>query len=270
VPNEAEGSVADGGGAVGVTGLMRSIAAVDGRHLPVEGTLNFRDAGGYPTGGGVVAWRTLLRSDALHRVGQAGFDQLTGLGLQTVLDLRVPDEVQFSPSPVDQLAETGTRVFHLSLVGPDFSEIPPDLEGVYRFIVDRRGRAIGSAIKSLAAPGALPALVHCTAGKDRTGIVVAFTLAAIGVSDEIIAADYALSSLYLDPQLTPAIGRISADTGLDEQVTQAMMASPPELIMKVLDRARDQAGSVEGYLAHHGVTQAELAALKKVLVTANH
>lgn len=263
--------MADGRGEVGVTDLMRSIAAVDGRHLPVEGTLNFRDAGGYPTGdGGVVAWRTLLRSDALHRTGLAGFDQLAELGLQTVLDLRVPEEVQFAPSPTDQLAETGTRVFHLSLVGADFSEIPPDLEGVYRFIVDRRGQAIGSAIKALAAPGALPALVHCTAGKDRTGIVVAFTLAAMGVSDEIIAADYALSSLYLDPQLTPAIGRISADTGLDEQVTQAMMASPPELILKVLDRARQEAGSVEGYLARYGVTRTELAALKKVLVTANH
>ncbi len=255
----------------GVTDLMRSIAAVDGRHLSVDGTLNFRDAGGYPTsGGGVVAWRTLLRSDALHRVDDAGFAQLSALGLQTVLDLRVPEEVQFAPSPVDLLAETGTRVFHLSLVGADFSEIPPDLEGVYHFIVDRRGDAIGSAIKSLAAPGALPALVHCTAGKDRTGIVVAFTLSAMGVSDEIIAADYALSSLYLDPQLTPAIGRISADTGLDEQVTQAMMASPPELILQVLDRAREQAGSIEGYLGRHGVTQAELAALRKVLVTADH
>jgi protein-tyrosine phosphatase len=256
---------------VGVTDLMRSIAAVDGRHLPVQGTLNFRDAGGYPTGdGGVVAWRRLLRSDALHRVDAAGFDQLTDLGLQTVLDLRVPQEIQLAPSPVDRLAETGTRVFHLSLVGADFSEIPPDLEGVYGFMVDRRGQAIASAIKALAAPGALPALVHCTAGKDRTGIVVAFTLSAIGVSDEIVAADYALSSLYLDPQLTPAIGRISADTGLDEQVTQALMASPPGLILQVLDRAREQAGSVEGYLGRHGVTPAELAALKKVLVTADH
>lgn len=260
--------MADG---VSVTDLMRSIAAVAGRHLPVEGTLNFRDAGGYPAGdGGVVAWRTLLRSDALHRVSEAGFEQLTGLGLQTVLDLRVPEEVQSAPSPVDLLAETGTRVFHLSLIGDDFSELPMELEGVYQFVIDRRGDAIGSAIKALAAPGALPALVHCTAGKDRTGIVVAFTLAALGVSDEIIAADYALSSLYLDPQLTPAIGRISADTGLDEQVTQAMMASPPELILRVLDRARQQAGSVEGYLARHGVTQTELAALKKVLVTADH
>ena len=76
--------------------------------------------------------------------------------------------------------------------------------------------------------------------------MVAFTLSAMGVSDEIIAADYALSSLYLDPQLTPAIGRISADTGLDEQVTQAMMASPPELILQVLGPwAWRQAGSVE-------------------------
>jgi protein-tyrosine phosphatase len=135
-------------------------------------------------------------------------------------------------------------------------------------MVNRRGPAIGAAIKHLASPGALPGLVHCTAGKDRTGIVTAFTLSALGVPDEIIAADYALSSVYLIADQIAVIGQISADTGLGEQLTEALMASPPELIVRVLDRARAQAGSVAGYLAANGVTEADLDALRAVLVTA--
>jgi protein-tyrosine phosphatase len=246
--------------------LMRSIDT-DRRRVPVDGTLNFRDAGGYPVeGGGTIAWRTLFRSDALHNVGESGAGALAGLGLRTVIDLRVPEEIQIAPSPADDLAENGTRVFHLSLVGADFTELPAELEGVYSYIVDRRAAAVGAAIKSLAAPGALPALVHCTAGKDRTGIVIAFTLAAVGVPDPVIAADYALSSRYLDPEQTPVIGQIRANSGLGERLTETLMASPPQLILNSLRRARNQAGSIAGYLGRNGVTAAELSALKTALV----
>ena len=109
--------------------------------------------------------------------------------------------------------------------------------------------------------------MHCTAGKDRTGIVVAFALAAAGVPDEFVAADYALSSLYLDPQHTPTIGMVQESTGLGDRLTAALLASPPELIIRAIDRARQLAGSVADYLTQHGVTCAELAALRSALVT---
>jgi protein-tyrosine phosphatase len=247
--------------------LMRGIASERGRHLPISGTLNFRDVGGYPVaGGGVTAWRTLYRSDALHRVDDAGSAAIAGLGLKTVLDLRVLEELLIAQDPLSDFADQGIRTVHLSLVGQDFSELPPELDGVYTFFVDRRGRSIADAIKLLAKPGALPALVHCTAGKDRTGTVIAFALAAVGVSDELIAADYALSSMYLIAEQTAVIGQLSAATGLGEQFTEALLASPPELILRVLDRAREQAGSVAEYLVGNGVTEEELAALKAVLV----
>ncbi len=248
--------------------LMLGISGDSRRHLSVQGTLNFRDIGGYPVeGGGTTAWRTLFRSDALHRVDDDGSDAIAELNLKTVIDLRILEELMIAQSPLSDFADRGTRTLHLSLVGKDFSELPPELDGVYAFFIDNRGPAIGSAIKHLATPGALPGLVHCTAGKDRTGVVIAMTLAAVGVPDEVIAADYALSSMYLVSEGVAVIGQISADSGLTEQLIEAMMASPPDLILRTLDRARAKGGSIAGYLAGHGVTEAELAALKAALVT---
>ena len=250
-----------------VHGLIRHIRGAPGRHIAVSGTLNFRDTGGYPvTGGGVTAWRRLLRSDGLHRIDGDGLGQLGSLGLRTVLDLRTREETQIAPSPLDELAQAGALTMHVSLVGEDFDALPAELADIYDFFIDMRGAAIAAAIRSLARPGALPALVHCTAGKDRTGVVVAFALAAAGVPDEFVAADYALSSLYLDPAHTPTIGMVQESTGLGERLTAALLASPPDLIIRAIDRARRRAGSVADYLIEHGVTCAELTALRSGLV----
>lgn len=256
-------------GASDIAALIRDLAGDDGRLIPVPGTLNFRDAGGHQVeGGGTVARRTLFRSDALHRVGRAGSDMLAELNLKTVLDLRTIEELLVAESPLADFADRGTRTIHLSLVGPDFSELPPGLGDVYSFFVDRCGPAIAAAIKHLASPGALPGLVHCTAGKDRTGIVIAFTLAAVGVPDQVIVADYALSSMYLVAEQTAVIGQVSAAPGLDEQLMQTLMASPPDLMTRTLARAREQAGSIAGYLTSYGLTDADLAALRTALVKA--
>ena len=83
-------------------------------------------------------------------------------------------------------------------------------------------------MSELCAPAALPALVHCSAGKDRTGIVVALVLAALGVPDEVIAADYALSARYLDPERTPAIRQLQDSTGLGDALRLRLLASPPD------------------------------------------
>src|SRR5262249_22135975 len=90
--------------------LIRGMAGDSGRRMPVQGTLNFRDAGGYQVeGGGTVARRTLFRSDALHRVDEAGSDMLAELGLKTVLDLRTIEELLIAQSPLADFADRGTR-----------------------------------------------------------------------------------------------------------------------------------------------------------------
>jgi protein-tyrosine phosphatase len=73
--------------------------------------------------------------------------------------------------------------------------------------------------------------------------------------------------MFLVAEQTAVIGQLSADTGLGEQLTEALMASPPELMVRALDRARKQAGSVADYLVSNGVTEEDLNALKAALVT---
>ena len=235
-----------------------------GRHMPMTGLYNLREVGGYPTAdGGIVRWRTLFRSDALHRLDESGTAAIAALGLRTIVDLRTQMEVDVAPSA---LAGVTASTTHISLLTGDLQALPLELDAVYRYIIDACGKTVGEAIKILCAPEAFPALVHCSAGKDRTGIVVALILAVLGVPDEVIAADYGLSGGYLDQENTPAIGQVKASTGLGESLTNELLASPPALIGKVLAHIRVSWGSVDEYLLGHGLTAADLASLRAALV----
>jgi protein-tyrosine phosphatase len=235
------------------------------RRIAVPRCPNVRDLGGYPAAGGrTTRWRTLLRSGSLRPAGAEGAARLAEYGLATVLDLRTAREAGRAPSPPGVAARTQL----IALLSPVVRELPPGLPPVYQYLIEQRGDQLGQAISALAAPGALPALVHCAAGKDRTGVVIALTLAVLGVPDDIIAADYALSAGYLGAQAASVVGDVQARTGLDAQATAALLASPPELILAALARARAAGGgTVDGYLLAHGVTEAELAALRAGLAS---
>jgi len=242
-----------------VAGLMLA----DGRRIELAGTLNLRDLGGYPAAGGVVRWRTLLRSDALHMVDSGGVASLSELRLRTVVDLRTQFEANTAPSALDGLP---VRRQHISILSGDLQSLTLELDAIYRYMIDDRGDALAAAIKVLCAADALPALVHCSAGKDRTGVVIALVLAVLGVPDPVIAADYALSATYLDPDRTPAIGQVQASTGLGGDLTRTLLISPPALILDTLAWARAASGSVDRYLLDHGLRPEDLAQLRSALI----
>jgi protein-tyrosine phosphatase len=232
------------------------------RRILVPRCPNLRDVGGYRAAGGrTTRWRTLLRSGSLRPAGADAAAGLAEYGLRTVIDLRTAAEADRAPSPLGVAA----RTVLVPLLGPGVRGLPPGLEAVYRYVIEERGDQVGSAISALARPGTLPALVHCAAGKDRTGIVVGLVLAVLGVPDEIIAADYALSSGYLGAQAAAIVGDVQDRAGLDRQATADLLESPPKLILDVLARARAGAGSVDGYLLAHGVSAADLDALRASL-----
>lgn len=234
------------------------------RRISLRGTLNLRDLGGYPTSdGGTLRWRTLLRSDALHRLGDSGRAALAGLGLRTVVDLRTDEEAEQAPSALDG---TGAKVFHVPLFRAEaLGTLQPELAAVYRHMIDDRGAAIAEAVGRLSAEGALPGLIHCSAGKDRTGLVVALLLDVLGVPDEIIAADYAMSADYLDADTAQVMNRIRAISG-GQRMDLGLLGSPPELIRAALARVRDHAGSAAGYLTRHGLALDAIDRLRRGLV----
>jgi protein-tyrosine phosphatase len=241
---------------------IEELVAAPDRQIHLRGLFNLRDLGGYPTASGnAVAWGRLFRSDALSKLDRDDVELMAGLGLRTIVDLRTHVEAEAAPT----VSGLPAQITHLSLLIGDLQTLPIELSAIYHYMIDECGETIGQAVKLLCAEDAMPALVHCSAGKDRTGIVSALVLAFLGVPDELIAADYALSAINLDPESTPAIGQLQAATGLGERLTASLLASPPHLILEVLNRARANYGSVEDYLLANGVTEAELARLSASL-----
>jgi len=248
---------------------VRPPTAADGgppdRWIRLPGTTNLRDVGGYPgAGGGTIRWRTLLRSDALHRLDNSGRAALAGLGLRTVIDLRTGEEVMATSRGLDG---TGVRTYHVPVFDAGaIGRLPPELAAIYRYMIDDCGAAIAEAVGRLCAGNALPGLVHCTAGKDRTGLVAAIVLAVAGVPDEIIAADYSLSGTYLDPGAAAAISRIRAATGVGRWIDLGALGAQPRVIHEALAHIRARSGTVPGYLLQNGLTQGDIDTLRRALV----
>jgi len=168
---------------------------VPSRTLDFEGCVNFRDLGGYRTADGrTVAWRRLFRADGLHKLTGSDRAQLRDLGLTTVIDLRTLDEAaQRGSFPVDDVP---VRYVGLPLtdVLPATEDLPDWGEAAYvatRYgaMVSEGGPVLTEAIHVLADSGSLPAVMHCSAGKDRTGVLSALVLAFLGVPDETIVED---------------------------------------------------------------------------------
>lgn len=244
-------------------------ADVEQRHIPIEGTYNFRDIGGYRAGAGTTRWGVLYRSDALHNLTDTGVAALRGRGIGTVIDLRTIEERGKSPNRVAELSLTDVHapIFE-STGGSNTMGIELGLELVYDFIVDDRGESLAKAVGLIAAASG-PIVLHCTAGKDRTGMVIALALAAAGVSDDDVVADYAASQRYLYGEWADQTMSRLAAHGIEptEAARLFLAGTPPELMVRSLDRIRQRWGSVAEYLGAHGLGSTELAALTALLVT---
>ncbi|WP_061962536.1 tyrosine-protein phosphatase [Demequina flava] len=244
---------------------VNETGAAPQRRIELPGIFNLRDVGGYPTTTGSIRWRALLRSDAPARVGETGVKHLADAGVTRVVDLRSDDERLKSPS---DYAGSGIVEIHV----PVHSDAAPKVAGtgaqmlatVYELMVDESGLALVEALRGIAEAGPEgAALVHCTAGKDRTGVVIAMALELAGVDREIVLDDYTLSQEYLAgewaAQMRTAIA--AQFPGLPEDIDDLLVASPRELLAATLDRVEAAHGSVRDYLIAHGMTAAEIDTL---------
>lgn len=218
----------------------------EARTVAIPGVFNGRDLGGLDTARGPIRRGLLLRTGALNDLTPDGADVLARLGVRTVVDLRTADERANQPDRVREYP----RLAHISeLMIPllsDFEGSPDSPNGNYLFMVEHGAPNIGAVIARLAEPGALPALIHCAAGKNRTGLVVATLLNALGVPTEQIHADHLRNNDEAGPLKYPT-QTFALDTAL------ARMA--------------ETADSVEGFLGQNGVTPKALETLRCALLS---
>lgn len=233
------------------------------------GLYGFREVAGLPTTDG-----RRVRPGVLYRSGTPQFLSTdtawrlyTATRIRTVVDLRLPHEVDREGSgPLAELPVRHLRVpFQArNLVAPDSAVAPMDPEDPlvtsYLGYLDSEPTPIAVIVTELARPNALPALIHCTVGKDRTGAAVALLLDAIGVCRDAIAADYAAGAAEIAPAMERLRSMASYGDAIDIYPPEAWQA-PPEVAVRFLTAVDTRFGGVRALLARHGVDDATLAEL---------
>lgn len=240
------------------------------RLILLDGCLNFRDLGGYPTTDGRrVRWRQLFRSDALHLLSPADVTQLCDtLQIGDVLDLRSTAEVHTDGR--GPLAAHPIRFHHLPLFDGDTSarsERPAayTLADRYFLLAEFAKGPIARVITTLANTTA-PAVYHCAAGKDRTGVISAVLLGLLGVRDAIIVADYAATQENIDA----IINRLMATEGYQTMLSALppdTLHAQPETMVTFLQRVRLEYGSMHAYARSAGVSEQTIEQLEARLLT---
>ncbi|MER6300232.1 tyrosine-protein phosphatase [Kitasatospora sp. NPDC001539] len=221
--------------------------------IDIPGVRNFRDAGGV----GTLRRGVLYRSGSFHLLTEEGARRLKALGLRTVIDLRSPVELQVWP---DQRHDLDHETLSLPTLPANREDLdrpwPEDQAALYTFMPETAGPSLAAVIRRLAAPEALPAVVHCAVGKDRTGLTIAVLQSLLGASDADITTDFLRSNagLGLDRGPVPYI-----DEAGTERVSRPVGA---ELIASSLAWIRSHHGTVPAYLLAQGVTEAELDAVR--------
>lgn len=235
------------------------------RRLPLEGAPNFRDFGGYGAADGSVIRRGVLhRSGALSRLTEPDIGTLNGLGAWTIVDLRHEGERIAAPTPaalsaaaVHSLpmgsgngAAPVPRPALLTVPGASAGQAVEAIKASYRrFVHEYSERFAGLFDVLLAAPPG-PAVIHCTAGKDRTGISVALVLLALGVERDQIVADYCATRDYLDMAWRERmLAAMVGDPGqVNRGVANVMFDAHPDYIGASLAEMDERHGSPDAYL----------------------
>jgi protein-tyrosine phosphatase len=239
--------------------------------IELEGAHNARDMGGLRTAGGRTRAGVLLRSDALDALTRGDVERLTTeVALAHVVDLR--SSAERDERGRGRLGETGVRYTELEVIGPDdlerrraareaaFAAGRPPAEIMadgYAELLQLGAGAFVEGFRRIVEPGGAPVLVHCAAGKDRTGVMVALLLDVAGVERRQIIADYAAS----DGRMAPIIERLGAAASYERpaDAVQAFMlgalAPTMEHFVAHLDEQWDGGA---GFFLAHGVEEAAL------------
>lgn len=256
------------------------------RHLTLQNAYNFRDIGGLRTHDGRRVQKGLLyRSDALSRLASSDQEAIAGLGLKTVVDLRTESERKSAP---DRLGDDRRiRVVHHPMRDPAVPEsrwrmmielivrgrdidMGALLQRQYVAFAFDCGAALGAVVRLVAERAHLPLLIHCTAGKDRTGLVAAVILRMLGVSMDDVLDDHIATNELLRPafpHFEKTLRRMSMGRLTPEQIRPLLEARAEDLehVFRTID---ERHGSIEGWLEQVcGIGAETTERIRQVLLT---
>ena len=247
------------------------------RHIHFESVPNFRDLGGYRTHDGrTVAWRRVFRSAALHKMSERDITRLKqDIRPRAVIDLRRPRDPEKNSEPL-LLEEIGARYYPIPFRPDSASYLEDEAKAhpnathmgeiyLYRIREQPFGKRLVDALEVIAEKDNHPLVFHCSAGKDRTGVLAAMVLAAMGIVDEDVVEDYALSA--------PLMKDIRDRMTRDPETAQAVKDQPDfqweasaESMAAFLAALRREYGSADGYLRANGAGSSLVDRLKAALL----
>ena len=234
------------------------------RHYSFEGCFNFRDIGGYLNQDGKKVKRGLyFRAGRQDRMTNKDLAQLSDLNISTQIDLRKQEEV------LDQgrgpLEDMGAKYINISVIPEGGSEKLNKLVGDTSISGKRYLGYLEFGPTSwlrlfgiLADEENLPVLLHCTAGKDRTGVSTAFLLSVLGVSRDIIEADYLLTNLDTERQADFIESTVGYPEGYNREKMISIAGVPKDAMKDFLDGVESKWGSVIEYLEKIGITREQM------------
>lgn len=231
----------------------------------IAGAVNFRDIGGLPAGARATRSGVLFRSGNLARLDEGTRRRIAGLGLRRIVDLRDDDEVRTDPTFLGADAPETVRVpLFLGSVASFFAE-DVSLAEMYDRLIDDAAPALAAVARAVVEQQ--PVLVHCTVGKDRTGVSIALILAAAGVDEDAVVADYARTAASLPAARNrQMVAWLRAAHPGARHAVELATASPAPVMRALLGRLRAQYGSARDYLSAAGVGDAELVELRRILI----
>ena len=235
------------------------------RHLTWDNCYNTRDLGGLPTWTGKkTRWQSVIRSDILNRLTETGRQALFAYGVRTVIDLRARQEAASEPSITITNPDCHLDYLNLPLEKyyPHVSALisqAKNRDEVYCIILDHYPDSVAAVMRAVVNAQLGGIVVHCHAGKDRTGIISALLLRLMGVPAEIIAADYAESQV----RLWPLYEKIMAETGEKDPADFWLKpTATADMMHRMLAHIDARYGGIEPYLQAAGLTTEEMDKLK--------
>ena len=244
----------------------------------IDGAMNFRDLGGHIAGEMRVRRGLLYRSAMTHEITVDGMRTLADqYRLRTVIDLRSEDEIEEYGTAA--FVEAGIAYLHAPVISRGRAA-PAEIMERYRQemragafdwtasylrMVENGADAFRQVFDTLTAPGALPAMFHCIAGRDRTGVAAALVLGTLGVSADDIAGDYALTGTHLRPH-AHRFARQAERLELTHEQMTAILETDAGAMQRFLDEMVQRFGSIEGAVRAIGVPERTLRTLRDRLL----